>query len=407
MHWIATGAVACAAFACHPAGSHPAPAAEPAAEPGDAGEPRPAEPVASCGELASAVTTQLAEVRREHGYPSIAAGVVVGGALVVEVIDGVADRGSERLADRDTVYQIGSVTKMLVGLLAADLHVRGELDLDAPLSAHFSGDELPEPLAAVTVRQLATHTAGVPRYPANLVREDGDPILGYSRAQLLAAMRVTALQFPPGSAWEYSNFGYGILAEVIERRTGEPLDRVLHERVLAPLGMTRSSLALSDALAPRLARPYRDDDPTVATEPWRMEALAASGNLFSTLGDLARLAAAEMEPERGPASLRRAFRAAQRVYWTFEREGAGGYGIGRFVVTAPAMGARLIWHGGDIDGYAATLMVAPDQDVAIIVLTNAGIGHPIGELGNWLMQQALEQCGRRSDRSSSGESRRR
>lgn len=327
----------------------------------------------------------------DPGFPSIAVGVVRGGRPLYTVIRGVAARSSGRPADETTVYQLGSVTKMFVGLLVADLAASGAVDLDTPLAKILDDLELSPAVGAVTLGQLATHTGGLPRYPENLDRVDGEPMRGYPESAMREALRGLRLESPPGTEWTYSNLGYGVLAVALEHITGRSLEQLLGERILAPLDLESTSFEPSAAMRSALAVPYRDDDLTVETEPWRMGSLRAAGGLFASLEDLTRFAAAEVA---APESLRAAYARARRVRWRFKGGPGGGYGLGRFVVDSRSIGAHVVWHGGDIDGYAATLMAAPREEVAVVVLTNAGIGRPIGELGDWLMTLVVRHCAR-------------
>jgi CubicO group peptidase (beta-lactamase class C family) len=365
---------ACSSNAREPARLGPAP-------------PRPAPD--DCLALQAAIETRLDEMLVDPGYPSIAVGVVRDGRPLYTVVRGVAERATRRPATASTVYQIGSITKMFVGLLAADLAASGAIDLDTPLAEVLGDVELSPVVGAVTLRQLATHTAGVPRYPDNLDRVDGEPMRGYSESEMRAALGDLRLELSPGAGWSYSNLGYGILAFALERATGRSLELLLRSRVFEPLELGSTSFAPTAEMRSSLAVPYRDDDPQIATEPWRMGSLAGAGGLYASLEDLLRFAAAEVS---APAVLRPAYARARRVHWRFESGNLGGYGLGRFVVDSRSIGARLVWHGGDIDGYAATLMAAPREGVAIVVLTNSGIGRPIGELGNWLMTLVVRSC---------------
>lgn len=369
-------------IACtHPAGLTPGSELDPVPE------------VPRCGDLATRIAARVDALRAQHDYPGVIAGVVVGDHLALVVPRGMADRNSERALDANTVFQIGSVTKMLVGLLAASLSADGTIDLNTPLARYFGDDEIPADAAQVTLHQLATHTAGFPRYPHNLNRDDGDPILDYDRGQLLEAIASVQLEFPPGTEWSYSNFGYGVLAEALRRATGSELRVLLERRILTPLGLNDTTLELDSRIGERLATPYRDDDPTVATEPWRMGALSAAGNAFSTMSDLARLASVEMDPGRNARKLATAFAKAQTVAWSFARDDRiNGYGLGRLVIDSQEIGARVVWHGGDVDGYVSALMVAPERGVAVIVLANSGMGKPIGKFLNWLMAEAIRRC---------------
>ncbi len=329
-----------------------------------------------------------------NGYPGMSIGIVQNNSLAYAKGFGVADRETGRPATPDTLYQIGSVTKMFTGLLAAILHDRGVINLDSTVQTHFpklklSPNKKGDSVGAVTLRQLATHTSGLPRYPENLDRVDGEPILGFSEQALHEGLARSKLEFAPGTQWAYSNFGYGVLGEAMKRAANKSYDELLKEYIFKPLAMKHSGVALNDAQRRLLATPYRDDNPKIKTKPWDMGTMAPAGNIFSSIIELARFMVLEMGLT-GTDLQKRALTATHSPAWWFNAEKSNGYGLGCFIVESKSMKELLIWHGGDVDGYAATFMFAPRKKVGIILLTNSGIGQPIGPLGNWLMEEALK-----------------
>jgi CubicO group peptidase (beta-lactamase class C family) len=319
------------------------------------------------------------------------------GSLVYAEGFGVADRETGRSATPDTLFQIGSVTKMFTGLLLVMLHDRGAINLDSTVQTHFpklklSPNEKGDSVGALTLRQIAHHTSGLPRYPENLNRVDGEPILGFSEQELNEGLLRAKLEHKPGTKWLYSNFGYGVLGETMKRATNKSYDELLSEYVFKPLKMKNSAVMLSDGQRRLLATPYRDDNPTIKTKPWDMGTMAPAGNIFSSINDLAKFMALEMGVT-GNALQKRALTATHNEVWWFNAEKTSGYGIGCLIVDSKSWKTLIIWHGGDVDGYAATFMFAPKEKIGIILLTNSGIGPPMGPLGNWLMEEALMTYG--------------
>lgn len=352
---------------------------------------------AGAGEFERQIEQRISEMMKTHGYPGFSVGIVHNGALVFAGSYGVADRQSARPASPVTLYQIGSVTKMFTGLLAAILHDQGVIDLDSPLQKHFPAlklmpNESGEAIGALTLRQIATHTSGLPRYPENLRRVDGDPILGFSAGELYEGLARAKLEFPAGARWSYSNFGYGALGHVMEKAAGKSYGALLRQYILQPLGMKNSGVTLSQAQRPLLATPYRDDNPHGKTQPWEMGAMQAAGNLFSSLTELGRFMAFEMG-YGGTAWQRRALAVTHKPEWWFNAEKTSGYGLGCFVTQSKTLNELFIYHGGDVDGYAASFTFAPKKKLGVILLTNSGIGRPMGELENWLLKEALKKYG--------------
>jgi|CXWL01.1.fsa_nt_gi CubicO group peptidase (beta-lactamase class C family) len=348
--------------------------------------------------LRSEIETRLQGMIDEHGFAGFAYAVARREGIVVSGGVGVARRRTDEPASGRTIYQIGSITKTFTGLLLARLAAEDRLDLGDALSEHLSdvaaaprdpGGRVP------TLQAVATHTAGLPRYPSNLDRVDGDPMRGFTREQLYTGLRAVRLETPLPLPLSYSNFGYGVLAEAMTNATGEPFERLLHAQVIAPLALPDTAFSLTPEQRARLATPYRDDDVTVESEPWNMGAMAAAGGLYSTAEDLARFASWQLggmagalgEREQEARSLQRAplFRYGGSSNWA--------YGLGVFVVDDLVAGVDVIWHGGDVDGYAGSFVLLPDQDLALVYLTNVGFGHGFEAFQNSMITRMFELCG--------------
>lgn len=331
----------------------------------------------------------------EHDFPSFSVGVVHGDSLVYARAFGVADRSTGAPATPRTLYQIGSVTKMFTGLLFALMVEDGTVSLDDRLADFLpAGTRIAAGGAGadITLRHLATHTSGLPRFPPNLDRVDGDPILGFSEEDLYEGLAISELVFPIGQGREYSNFGYGVLAHALSEAAGEPYEALLRRYVLTPLGMDDTGVTLDPDQRRRLATPYRDDDPTVATQPWDMGAMSGAGALYTSVTDIARFIAFQTAPvpdALGPNTAR-ALQLARTPFYEYPDQPGVGYGLGTFVVDWTERGAALFLHNGDIDGYAAHVRFSPELRTGVIVLTNSGMGRHVGPLANELMKAALD-----------------
>ena len=219
---------------------------------------------------------------KQYNFPSIAIGIVLDGKIIYAKGFGYADRESKKLAEADTVYQIGSVTKTFTGNLLAQIINEKQMSLDDSLSKFF-----PKTLKfptdkngnIITVKDLATHSAEFPRYPSNLVRDDGEPIKGFSKEQLYQGIELVRIDNPIGVRYSYSNFGYGVLGTALENLTDKTLGELFIQRIFRPLKMPSCNLVLNDKLKANLAVPYRDDNPNQRTEPWEMGALSGAGNI--------------------------------------------------------------------------------------------------------------------------------
>ena len=184
------------------------------------------------------IEAKLAEEMRELRLPGLAYGVIVDGELVLVGGLGHRDIGTKAPVDADTVFRIASMTKSFIALAVLKLRDEGKLALDDPVARHVPElAALPPPTedsAPVTIRQLLSHTAGFP--------EDnpwGDRQLDTSEEELSTWLR-QGLPFStaPGTAFEYSNYGFAILGRVVSRASGMRYQDYVDREILKPLGMT-------------------------------------------------------------------------------------------------------------------------------------------------------------------------
>lgn len=335
----------------------------------------------SCGESGNPVETGFdrvdtiaAEAVEKHHIPSLAIGVVKGGEVVYSKTFGLADVEKGVPVTGETVYQLGSVTKTFTGYVLASLVSEGKIRLSDPLALHLP-DTVRVPPGPngeiITVEHLATHTAGFPRYPDNLERIDPEPILGYTKTQLYKGIEGVEPASVPGTEYLYSNFGYGVLGTVMENAAGESLDEMMERYIFGPAGMRFSSLRLNNRNRGHLATPYLEVYPNVATQPWQMGALSGAGNSFSTLEDMSAFIRFALEKNE-------VNRIQQQGYYPINESWS--YGLGCFVIASEKWETTVIFHGGDVDGYASSLTIYPDYELGLVMLTNYGEGSVVGEI---------------------------
>ena len=175
----------------------------------------------------------------------IVAGVIDASGRRV-VAHGTFDTGAgSRVVDGDTVFEIGSATKVFTSLLLADAVKRGDVALTDPASKFLPTDaKMPERGGTqITLADLATHTSGLPRLPSNLAPKDpGNPYADYTPAQLYAFLSSHQLARDIGSRYEYSNLGAGLLGHLLARRAGVSYESLVKERIAGPLEMTSTAV---------------------------------------------------------------------------------------------------------------------------------------------------------------------
>ncbi|MDX1661040.1 MAG: serine hydrolase, partial [Gemmatimonadota bacterium] len=320
-------------------------------------------------------------------YPGLVVGVVVGDSLAFDMGHGVADRATGEPVDSRTLFQIGSVSKSFTASMAAMLADRGAIAWTDPISQHYPPSaELPE--EPITLAQVAAHTSGLPGNAPTLRRKHGDyPILAFTHFELYRSLAESELSFEPGTDWGYSNFGYAVLGHVLELRSGEPYETLLKRELLDPIGMASTTVTIWPELADRLATPYIPDDETgalVEYTPWDEEALAPAGGIASTLEDMGRWIAFQIRARAGLEERlsRAAAEGLQRPGWTFPSGNA--YGMGWFVESPEGVG-EVVSVGGEVDGYTADVVFAPDRGVGVVAMTNRGNATGLPDLTRWVL----------------------
>ena len=240
-------------------------------------------------DLLPALDVRFERLREESRIPGVAWGVVRDGELVHAAGAGTIRDGEERPPDADSVYRIASMTKSFTAVALLMLRDEGRLRLDDPVADHVPALAGWRPATTdsppITIRQLMTMSAGLATDDPWGDRQQGLPLDAFER--LLAAGPPFA--WPPGTVFEYSNLGYGILGRVVTAVAGAEYRELVRDRILAPMGMASTAYLAEDVPEERLAHGYMRRDDTLTREgddPYG--ALASMGGVFSTVRDLSR-----------------------------------------------------------------------------------------------------------------------
>jgi CubicO group peptidase (beta-lactamase class C family) len=335
-----------------------------------------------------------ASYQQRGGQPGLAYGIVAGGELVHAVGLGERYLGGPP-PDADTVFRIASMTKSFTASAILALRDDGALGLDDLAEAYvpeLRGWPLVSPDAVrVSIRHLLTMTAGFPTDDPWGDRQQGLPLDEF--AKFLAGG--VGFNWAPGTRFEYSNLGYAILGRVITAVTGAAYQDYIRDRLLAPLGMTRTGFEAAEFGPSGLARGYRRVPggwSEVELDP--CGAFAPMGGVFSCVRDLTRWVAGfaaafpPSEPEAGepraggPHPVRRATRREMQLpqVLTGWDKPAGfpgdtgavlpSYGFGLFVEDHPAFG-RVVSHSGGYPGFGSNMRWHPATGIGVIALGNS------------------------------------
>ncbi len=325
------------------------------------------------------------------------------GGMVIGLVDehgsrifstGRLDNGTDRLADGETFFEIGSITKVFTALLLLDAVRRGEMKLDDPV-AKYLPDEVRAPARGgkqISLSNLASQDSGLPMFPDNLLdppvkeltlqqKKDGSD--AYTVEKMYDFLSGYELPQQPGDAFVYSNVGMALLGHVIERRTGVDYESLVVERICKPLGMQSTCISLTPEQKLRLARGHFAEG--APTEHWRLQAFASAGALLSTADDMLKFLAAHLGLTHSHLTP-----LMQQMQVT-QHAGAPVFGrtampwVDHGVYNPP--GTDLLGHAGGGYGTVAFVGIDKKNRRGIVVLTNQMKVFPNG-IG-WTILQGL------------------
>ena len=315
--------------------------------------------------LDDAVRQRAEELTRNGLHASIVIAVIDGRDSAVYGF-GRAQAGkpakAEAKPDADTVYQIGSVTKTMTGLLLADAVAAGKATFDEPVATLLPGYTVPAfDGKAISLLDLATHYSSLPRLPDNFAPANpANPYADYTEAkqrQFLAAYR---LPYAPGTKFDYSNIGYAVLGTALAARAGSSYEALLQSRIAVPLGMRSTSNQPTHGMLARLAPGHLlSGEPAPA---WDLNVVAPAGGVYSSARDMVAYLQAYMFKPLRPYALaikpQRPLAPGSDIH------------IGLAWLLQQQQGLSYAWHSGQTGGYTSYAAFTTDGKRGVVVLTN-------------------------------------
>ncbi|SCL46261.1 CubicO group peptidase, beta-lactamase class C family [Micromonospora citrea] len=335
-------------------------------------------PASAAGDETDRVRTYLDHYRKTNHIPGLAAAVVRGDRVVQEHLAGVAGDGTPVTAQTPFLY--GSVSKPFTALAVLQLAEDGRISLDAPARVHLPWLRLSDEAATarVTVRQLLTHTSGLPEViTAGLTDRYDNAPGGVARA--VRDLADVPLAGQPGSEHRYSDANYMVLGALVEEVTGRPFAEHLRRSVLDPLRMRQAAATAADAERLGLPAGHRrylgraqEFDPPYDTSG------VPYGYLAGSLTDLGNFAAAQLNEGRFGESRLLSADGVTRMHRGQAPIASGGrYALGWRDTVLSGSGARTVWHAGATPGFFAHVVLVPEADLAVILLAN--LYHPAAD----------------------------
>jgi CubicO group peptidase (beta-lactamase class C family)/D-alanyl-D-alanine dipeptidase len=304
----------------------------------------------------------------EKQLPAISIALVDDGQIVWARGFGFADPAQKVPATSDTVYRAGSVSKLFTDIGIMRLVERGELNLDAPITAYLPDFHPHNPFGKpITLRELMSHRSGLVREPpVGHYFDSSEPSL----SSTVASLNSTALVYAPGTHTKYSNAGIAVAGYVLERHAQEPFAKYLERAVLQPIGLHDSAFEPKPQLLSNLAQAFMwTYDGRTFPAPTFQLGIGPAGCLYTTVSDLGRFLTFLFERGRGPDGQvlkPETFEEMWRPQFAESGEKSGfgiGFRVGKFE------GRRVVGHGGAIYGFATELAALPDDKLGVVAVT--------------------------------------
>ncbi|HEX3580077.1 MAG TPA: serine hydrolase, partial [Thermoanaerobaculia bacterium] len=319
----------------------------------------------------------------QHQGVGIVVGVIDPAGRRVVAYGKTANDGTP--VDANSVFEIGSVTKVFTSLLLADMVQRGEVALTDPVSKYLPANvKMPERGGKkITLVDLATHTSGLPRLPSNFNPKDpANPYADYTVAQLYEFLSTVQLTRDIGSKYEYSNLGGGLLGHVLALRAGTDYETLVRTRILQQLAMKSTAITLSKAMKDRLATGHDASLQPVAN--WDLPTLAGAGALRSTANDLLTFVGANLGIVKSPLALSMAAMLATR-----RPTGNPGLEIALGWHITTRDGHEIVWHNGGTGGYRTWIGFDPKSRTGVVVLSNTSTTAGVDDIGAHLLDPTV------------------
>ena len=326
----------------------------------------------------SRAEARLDSTFRAHRAPAMSEAVSRNGRIVFSQSRGFADLENQVPASAATVFDIGSVSKILTAVAVMQLVEQGRVGLDDPIRK--SVPSFPEKSAPITIRHLMTHTSGIRHYrdtdfPGTADNENLRPYASLEEA--IAIFKDDPLLFAPGKYFSYSSYGVNLLQGVVEKAGGQPFEEYMRRRVWDPAGMTSTQFDVPARIVPHRARSYvTPKGGPVSNVPYGdLTYKFASGGMMSTAEDLVRFASALNAGKLLKPETRAAMWTPQTGLLEFRDGKATDTAVGTqallWRVAHDDAGRRFVYHCGSVQQFQACLVNYPDSDVAVAILANS------------------------------------
>ena len=324
------------------------------------------------GALPDYLDNRIPVLMSRYNIPGVSIAIIKKGHTVYTGVYGYADISEKRKMTADTICMMHSISKSVTAWGVMKLVDRNKIELDKPVSNYIKNWKFPTgsfKSENITVRQLLTHSSGIPLGTLGLHYHPNEP-----RPSLREALSREALPADqPGNSFAYSNTGFNLLELLIEEVTGINFSQYMKDEVFTPLGMKHSEFTWNSNFHPSVPTGY---DLNGTSIPVFVYAEKASGGLFSTAGDIALFAAAAMKDFNKAGENVIKGENIDEIYTPqVHIPGLFGtvfdsYGLGHFIESLPN-GMKAVSHGGQGLGWMTHFHSVPETGDGIVIIANS------------------------------------
>jgi CubicO group peptidase (beta-lactamase class C family) len=302
--------------------------------------------------ISSRLEAVLSKQIGANGNVGAVVGVYHGGQIKFLSL-GEVKKGTGKKPDENTIFEIGSITKTMTGLLLADAIEENKVKDDATLG-DLKKSWQNSKVGEITLEELATHRSGLPRLPCNLkIKNELDPYADYSETNLLDGVKDSAfsekckLEKHPTEKKMYSNWGASLLGYALASAQKTKFQDLFQKKISKSFELTQTTFELSKEQKSKLAQGYDEKGNEVPI--WHRQALLGQGGVFSNATDLMNYAQGYLHPDVTPFA--KAIKRSGNYFWNKTRTGS-------------------LWHNGETGGYSSLIKIYPAHDLAVFYLSN-------------------------------------
>lgn len=306
----------------------------------------------------------LQEYVNDHGAVGASVGLIENGTIKFCSYGKKSIDGNEAVSE-NTIYEIGSITKVFTTLALIDMVTKGEMQLDDPVESYLPGVKIPEMDGKkITLRHLATHSSGLPSLPNTFnPKNPSNPYEDFSIEHLYDFLNHHHLRRAPGEQFEYSNIGMGLLGHILSLKTGKSYEQLISDRISKKLNMNNTAISLTPEMQKQFANGHHLGQIVAHWEA--TPAIMGAGMLRSNVKDMTQFLAANMGLLN--SSITDLLKQCHRQQFT----AFPNTDIGLGWIISHSDDADVIWHNGGTGGFRTFLGFNPKTQKGIVVLSNS------------------------------------